>query len=1179
MATFSYDVALEPKYIDFIDIGSGYGILSIPIDGFLPEDAIGAVTLVIAPRSGSGDTISKSIDMVQRTDGYFEYVSQSEISAHFTLTADDLETINAGTYGYTSSVIVTRSENMRTREVQAGNIAARPAATIPPLMVASIEITGGPITGDTGDTGQLTAEAFDAYDNEIAGQILVWASANPLVAQVDQSGLVTFLIPGTTTITASAQGIQASTTATAQDPAFDAPTDGQVAMWDAGDEQWRPTTITPEVLQPGTFGNNVGDDPYVFQAGVEAESFSGDGAGLTGLSLDNFTTGLLPVPVGGTGLSTFGAIGAILYASGAIALAALAGNTTATKKFLTQTGNGSASAAPTWAQPVAADISDLATAATGITRVGTVTVGVWQGTAIVDTYLAQLTTAGKVANSATTAASANTASAIVARDGSGNFAAGVITASLVGSVTGNVTGNLTGNVNGDVTGNVTGSVTGNVVGNVTGNLTGNVSGNVDGNADTATLADAATALATPRTINGVAFNGTADITVTAAAGTLTGATLNSGVTASSLTSVGTLTSLAVAGGATVGTTLAVTGAVTGASTGKFSGLLTGALGGSFAGADPSALYALGITAPGAVTPLHVLRAGGNPNILLAFVGSTFAAPTGVSNGNTLGGLIFGGYDGVSALGSGAAINGLATETWSNTARGAKLVFQTRANTTTTAQTVLTLDQDKSATFTGTGSFTGALTALAGAVVRGTPSAINEALRLSDGVAFPTDSYKSSSTQLGMVITSDSGLATITGVSNVAGGMYVRGIKYNGNIASPTAVIGGNTLVTIEGSGFDGTNWEWAWPPVSMFFYATGNWSATSHPTGIFFQTTPVDSVDPRSVVFINQNGDLRLDYGYITLNGVQATQSLSADGAVLYASADRGATILGHGTTYDVSLTNRAGGVVLGILHNTDTLKMKAALTSADHVAVPSALAAVGLATFASNDPGAVLMGYGDVFDVTLMNRAGTPVLGIKPNTTTVSMVGLVTTGALATPAGALSVLATAPDNYLAINPDTNTNVARSSGLYMTSYGKRNNIWAVHTSGTVTAPTATSGIMFQMGVAGWDTAAFGVGALAQIVATETWAVGAHGSKWVFHTVATGATAGALAMTIDQDKSVTVVGKFGCNGATAQAAVASGGALAAYGAGANGLDSGANMAAMHALVVAMRAALVANGVMS
>lgn len=61
------------------------------------------------------------------------------------------------------------------------------------------------------------------------------------------------------------------------------------------------------------------------------------------------------------------------------------------------------------------------------------------------------------------------------------------------------------------------------------NLTGTAAG---------LTAGAATVLATARNINGVAFDGSANITVTAAAGTLTGATLAAGVTASSLTSFG-----------------------------------------------------------------------------------------------------------------------------------------------------------------------------------------------------------------------------------------------------------------------------------------------------------------------------------------------------------------------------------------------------------------------------------------------------------------------------------------------------------------------------------------------------------------------------------------------------------------------------------------------------------------
>jgi hypothetical protein len=53
--------------------------------------------------------------------------------------------------------------------------------------------------------------------------------------------------------------------------------------------------------------------------------------------------------------------------------------------------------------------------------------------AIADTKLETISSAGKVSNSATTATDANTANAIVARDASGNFTAGTITAALSGN--------------------------------------------------------------------------------------------------------------------------------------------------------------------------------------------------------------------------------------------------------------------------------------------------------------------------------------------------------------------------------------------------------------------------------------------------------------------------------------------------------------------------------------------------------------------------------------------------------------------------------------------------------------------------------------------------------------------------------------------------------------------------
>jgi hypothetical protein len=224
--------------------------------------------------------------------------------------------------------------------------------------------------------------------------------------------------------------------------------------------------------------------------------------------------------------------------------------------------------------------------------------------AIVDTKLATISTASKVSNSATTATSANTASAIVARDASGNFTAGTITA------------NLTGNVSGS-------------------------SGSTTGNAATAT------ALQTARAINGVNFDGTAAITVAAAAGTLTGTTLASNVTASSLTSVGTLGSLTV--------TNPITGSVTGSS-GSTTGnaatataLATGrtiAITGDIAYTSPSFDGTGNVTAVGTLATVATPGSTGGstaiPIITINAKGLTTSittaaviAPAGTLSGNTL----------------------------------------------------------------------------------------------------------------------------------------------------------------------------------------------------------------------------------------------------------------------------------------------------------------------------------------------------------------------------------------------------------------------------------------------------------------------------------------------------------------------------------------------------------------
>jgi hypothetical protein len=122
------------------------------------------------------------------------------------------------------------------------------------------------------------------------------------------------------------------------------------------------------------------------------------------------------------------------------------------------------------------------------------------------------------------ASSSNVIGKVVARDSAGDFSAGTITANLVGNVSGNVTA-------------TTGTST-----FIRVEANEFVGATLSGNAFSTTK------LQTARTINGVLFDGTANITVPVAAADITGTRLAANVVESDLTSLGILTGLQVAAG-------------------------------------------------------------------------------------------------------------------------------------------------------------------------------------------------------------------------------------------------------------------------------------------------------------------------------------------------------------------------------------------------------------------------------------------------------------------------------------------------------------------------------------------------------------------------------------------------------------------------------------------------------
>lgn len=175
-------------------------------------------------------------------------------------------------------------------------------------------------------------------------------------------------------------------------------------------------------------------------------------------------------------------------------------------------------------------------------------------------------------------------------------------------------------------------------------------------------------------------------------------------------------------------------------------------------------------------------------------------------------------------------------------------------------------------------------------------------------------------------------------------------------------------------------------------------------------------LDSANVFTVAKGGGITTAAGLVFATLVSSVTALATPSALAatalngFASTVSGATLMGYGTTGDVTLKNRAGTDVLVVTANTLNVTLAGALamtgalsgvtsavystllSSVTALATPSALAATALNAFASTVSGAVLMGYGTTADVTLKNRAGTDVLKIGPNTTAAVLAGTLST-------------------------------------------------------------------------------------------------------------------------------------------------------------------------------------------
>jgi hypothetical protein len=260
-----------------------------------------------------------------------------------------------------------------------------------------------------------------------------------------------------------------------------------------------------------TTGNNntfIGTDANIASGALANATAIGNGAMV---SADN------TIQLGNTSVTNVITSGTIV--AGAVTYPNTDGSA---NQVLTTNGSGSL----TWA--TASTVTTNANLTGPVTSVGnatTITNGAITNAKITDVAATKITGTLPVANGGTGAA---TLTGIVKGNGTG-----IMTAAVAGTDFLTPTGSAAGltnfpTFNQNTTGNAATATTATSAGTAT---------TTTGNAGTATK------LATARNINGVAFDGSGDITVTADAETLTGTTLKSTVTGSSLTSVGTIASL------------------------------------------------------------------------------------------------------------------------------------------------------------------------------------------------------------------------------------------------------------------------------------------------------------------------------------------------------------------------------------------------------------------------------------------------------------------------------------------------------------------------------------------------------------------------------------------------------------------------------------------------------------
>jgi uncharacterized protein YjdB len=154
------------------------------------------------------------------------------------------------------------------------------AVTVSNVAVAKVDVTPQGPSVNTGSSAQLSATVTDANGTVVSNRVVTWATSNSAIATVSATGVVTGVLPGTATITATSEGKSGSTTVT-------------VTLVPVGSVAVSPSSLSLTPSQTGTLSATVTDASGVVVTNRAVSWSTSDGA-IASVSQTGVVTAVAP---------------------------------------------------------------------------------------------------------------------------------------------------------------------------------------------------------------------------------------------------------------------------------------------------------------------------------------------------------------------------------------------------------------------------------------------------------------------------------------------------------------------------------------------------------------------------------------------------------------------------------------------------------------------------------------------------------------------------------------------------------------------------------------------------------------------------------------------------------------------------------------------------------------------